>query len=215
MMDEFSLPPTGAKSVPHPTATEGALRPTMAEFLAFSTDVTAFSRFELQGTGLAQVYLDKVVEVVGRDIVIRLFQAHARLPRTPPSDPEGRKAPSDPEGRRAQFRRSIFGDETLGPVARNIIKLWYVGVWYQLPPTWAEVNGVRAEDVTHTVSPEAYVEGLLWPAVGAHPPGAKAPGYGSWAAPPEIPKCSCEEHQHADHEGHADGLHERPSGTVF
>ena len=27
----------------------------------------------------------------------------------------------------------------------------------------------------------------LWVAIGANPPGAKAPGYGSWAYPPQIP----------------------------
>jgi len=31
------------------------------------------------------------------------------------------------------------------------------------------------------------VEGLLWTAIGAHPAGAKAPGYGSWAEQPRIP----------------------------
>jgi hypothetical protein len=112
-----------------------------------------------------------------------LLKAHDRLPRTP--------------DRKGQLRREIFGNQMLGPIARNIIKLWYVGIWYQLPRVWAEAHGSRPADVTRTVSPEAYVEGLLWPAIGAHPPGAKAPGYGSWASPPEIPDCSCDEHQRA------------------
>jgi hypothetical protein len=37
------------------------------------------------------------------------------------------------------------------------------------------------------VNESAYTEGLLWVAIGANPPGAKAPGYGSWARPPQIP----------------------------
>ncbi|NNH33825.1 hypothetical protein C9413_32005, partial [Rhizobium sp. SEMIA 4085] len=37
------------------------------------------------------------------------------------------------------------------------------------------------------VSPDAYIEGLLWKAIGAHPAGAKGPGFGSWAFPPKIP----------------------------
>ena len=40
--------------------------------------------------------------------------------------------------------------------------------------------------ITSTVTAASYQEGLLWPAIGANPPGAKAPGYGSWAQPPRI-----------------------------
>ena len=30
----------------------------------------------------------------------------------------------------------------------------------------------------------SYVQGLMWEAAETHPPGAKQPGYGSWAEPP-------------------------------
>ncbi|HYO83919.1 MAG TPA: hypothetical protein VES20_21125, partial [Bryobacteraceae bacterium] len=42
-------------------------------------------------------------------------------------------------------------------------------------------------NVGFMVSAAAYTEGLLWPAIGANPPGAKGPGYGSWALPPRVP----------------------------
>ena len=87
----------------------------------------------------------------------------------------------------ADLRRSILGDARLGPVARNIMKLWYLGIWYELPRPWIEANGARAANITFMVSAEAYTEGLVWPAVGANPPGAKAPGYASWTGPPQIP----------------------------
>jgi hypothetical protein len=79
----------------------------------------------------------------------------------------------------------------LGPVARNIIRLWYVAIWYELPKRWKErfggIDGEMPEfDETYVVSPAAYTEGLLWRAIGAHPAGAKAPGYGEWAEPPII-----------------------------
>jgi hypothetical protein len=92
-----------------------------------------------------------------------------------------------PETRTERLRREIFGDEKLGPIACNIIKLWYVGIWYQLPPAWTDAFDARPNDVTFMVSASACPEGLLWAAIGAHPPGAKAPGFGSWAAPPQIP----------------------------
>jgi hypothetical protein len=45
--------------------------------------------------------------------------------------------------------------------------MWYNGNWGQ-----------------NVVSGQAYIQGLIWDAAEAHPPGAKQPGYGSWAIPP-------------------------------
>lgn len=144
-------------------------------FLAFSADVTAFTVFELQGTGQAEAYFDKVSEVVGGELVDQLLAAYDRVCSGAPTD------------RDKLLRQEIFGDEKLGPVARNIIRLWYVGIWYKLPPAWTEAFGAREKDVTKMVSAAAYTEGLLWPAIDANPPGAKAPGYAAWESPPRIP----------------------------
>jgi hypothetical protein len=144
-------------------------------FLAFSAEVTAFTVFELQGTGQAELYLSAVTEVVGQATLSQLLAVYENLRH-------------DPQPRRDErLRREIFGDEKLGPIARNIVKLWYVGTWYELPNAWTESYGARDKNVTFAVSASAYTEGLLWPAIGANPSGAKAPGYGSWAAPPRIP----------------------------
>lgn len=149
----------------------------MPSFLQLSADITAFSVFDLKGTGQSEEFLSTLVAIVGLDTVRELLIAHG----------ECVTGAGSTGAREERLRRDLFGDEKLGPVARNVIKLWYVGVWYQLPDAWSQVYGSRPGDVTHTVSANAYVEGLLWPAVGAHPPGAKATGYGSWAGPPEIP----------------------------
>ncbi len=82
---------------------------------------------------------------------------------------------------------TILGDERLGDVARAVTKLWYSGTWFELPHAWTERYGPKPKDTTFVPSPDAYVEGLCGKAIGAHPAGAKAPGYGSWAAPPRIP----------------------------
>ena len=37
---------------------------------------------------------------------------------------------------------------------------------------------------TVVVSADAYQAGLAWGLAGAHPQGARQPGYGSWALPP-------------------------------
>lgn len=147
-------------------------------FLAFSAEVTAFTVFELQGTGQADAYRNTVVDVVGGELLDELLDTYDSVRR------------EEPQTRTERLRREIFGDEKLGPIARNIVKLWYVGIWYQLPQSWTEAFGARPEDVEHMVcanSQPAYAEGLLWTAIGANPPGAKGPGYGSWVAPPQIP----------------------------
>jgi hypothetical protein len=123
---------------------------------------------------MADAYLAAVIDVVGEATVGQLLDAWERVRRAGPDLEEN-------------LRREIFGDEKLGPIARNIIKLWYIGTWYQLPYAWTQTFGALEKDVTFVVSPAAYVEGLLWPAIGSHPPGAKAPGYGSWSLPPVIP----------------------------
>lgn len=144
-------------------------------FLSFSAEVTAFTTFELLGTGMADAYLAAAIDVVGEQPVQQLLAAWQGI----------RQEGTDVEGR---LRREIFGDELLGPIARNIVKMWYIGNWYQLPYAWSQTFGAHEHDTTFAVSPAAYVEGLLWPAIGAHPPGAKAPGYDSWSGPPTIPE---------------------------
>lgn len=150
----------------------------MEAFLAFSAEVTAFTAFQLRGTGMADTYLDTVVRVVGADIVDDLLRAHALAPHA---------VGDDRASRDAHLRLTIFGDARLGPVARNILKLWYLGIWYELPRAWIEAHGAGTANVKFMASAQAYTEGLLWPAIGANPPGAKAPGYASWVGPPHIP----------------------------
>lgn len=153
-------------------------RERLSRFLDFSSTLTAFSVYELQGTGQAEPYLSTVTDVVGTEVVDSLLDTYARVKTA--DEVEGH----DVDG---MLRREILADEMLGPVARNIIKMWYVGIWYQLPAAWRQAFGTREHDVMHMVSAVAYTEGLLWTTIGANPNGAKAPGYGSWAQPPRIP----------------------------
>jgi hypothetical protein len=147
-------------------------------FLAMSAELTAFSTLDLQGTGQTEAYLALVVRVVGEGVLDELLAAY-----------EQAVAAAGPDrGERIRLlKRDLFSTEKLGPIARNIIKLWYVGVWYELPTEWVESFGALEHDGTFTASAAAYAVGLLWYAIGAHPPGARAPGYGSWVAPPDFP----------------------------
>jgi hypothetical protein len=85
-------------------------------------------------------------------------------------------------------RARILGDEKLGPIARNVMKLWLGGRWYRLPDPWHDQFTTSGdEDRDQISSTAAYTEALLWWVIGANPPGAKGPGFATWREPPSIP----------------------------
>ena len=163
----------------------------LERFLAFSSDVTAYSVFELRGTGLAETYLATIEEVVGRQLLDSMLDTYDAAVAAADSGGAASIPGGTPPAVLADLlRRDLFSDLRLGPVARNVVKMWYVGVWYELSPSWTDAYGAQQRNIAFTVSAAAYPEGLLWPSIGANPPGAKAPGYGSWAQPPRIPAVS-------------------------
>jgi hypothetical protein len=81
---------------------------------------------------------------------------------------------------------AVWISEKYGPIARNITKLWYAATWEQLPRGWRDAYGSSPGDKTFVISADAYPTGLLWVAIGVNPPGANAPGFGTWSDPPNI-----------------------------
>ena len=148
-----------------------------AAFLSLSATLTGYSRFRLLGTGQADPYLTTVRAAAGDDVLAELLTTFALVDCEAAGDPEALD-----EGLRAQ----VLSDEQLGPIARNLIKMWFVGTWYELPQEWRDRYAAREPVSTHVVSPASYTEGLLWPTIGANPPGAKGQGFGSWVGPPAI-----------------------------
>ena len=142
-------------------------------FLDFSVVATGFSKFHLQGTDQVKTYYATVEKIVGGEMFEELLLTFHRLAQQ-----------AETAGDRSILERGmridILGSEKLGAIARNIIQLWYVATWYQLPQAWRNTFGIKENDVTFVVSPHAYPEGLLWSAIGVNPPAAKAPGYGTW-----------------------------------
>lgn len=145
------------------------------DFLRLSAVLTGFTPFDLRSTGQAEAYYSTLGDVVGDAIVGELLDAFRRV---------SGEAGEDEAARDRGLRREILSDDKLGPVARQVIKLWYVGTWYELPAEWQESYGTSENDRTFVLSPNSYKEGLLWPAIGANPSGAKPFGYGMWATPP-------------------------------
>jgi hypothetical protein len=143
------------------------------DFLSLSGALTGFSVAQLQGTGMAQTYLDELVAIVGDDHLVALTRAGSLAQRWPDDVDD-------------QLRLQVMDDPDLGPIARNLIVLWYTGAWAQLPVDWRERNGASSLDGDRLLSAQSWTEGLMWPAIGAHPTGAKAPGFASWVGPPTV-----------------------------
>ena len=146
------------------------------DFIDFSEVLTGFSAYQLYGTGQAETYFKAVQDVLSAELVEEMLHLFGDV---------ASEAQDDANQLREGMQRTILGDPKFGPIARNILKLWYAGSWYQLPEAWREAYGERENDIDFVVSAESYTEGLLWPAVGANPSGAKPFGYGTWADPPK------------------------------
>lgn len=138
------------------------------EFLDLSVALTGFDRLHLIATGVGPEYLSTLDTIVSAAVADALLQAFAAVP-----------AADD-----ALLSSQILDDALLGPLARNLIVLWYTGTWTALPADWPATSPRSPRDVGHVVSAAAYMAGLQWSAVGAHPAGALPPGFASWASPP-------------------------------
>lgn len=162
------------------------------DFLGLSCVITGFGVIELQGTGRVEEYQNHLHRVdpsaaarllqVWAEIAQSLNQGHDGSLTPPPGHQTGQHhRPPEQRGYRDSsgdgpprplnpdilVRQRIFDDATLGPLARNLIQLWYLGQW-GFP----------------VISAQAYQEGLVWKAIGAHPQGAKQQGFGTWSSPP-------------------------------
>ena len=140
-------------------------------FVRVSAELTGYSVFDLYGTGQAGAYCAWVEERAPEE----LGDILGRLSELPPGE----------EARTHAIRVWVMSDAGLGPVARAIIKLWYLGQWE---------SPQDPSDQT-ILSPSSYREGLVWRAIHAHPQGYKQQGFGAWAQPPQ----GEEEGRHAVH----------------
>jgi hypothetical protein len=141
------------------------------QFLEMSAFLSGFGRVQLLGTGMTDSYLRAIDAVLPEGVLDELLDAFGRL--------------SAGEDREAAVGSAILGDPKLGPVARNVILMWYCGTWTALPDAWRSAYGASPLDINHVLSSEAYQAGLQWVAAGAHPAGARQQGYGAWAVAPE------------------------------
>lgn len=142
-------------------------------FMELSEEFCCIPAFHLRGTGYAKTYFDTVLSNVGIDALERLLAAYQRLPAC------------CREHRDDAIRADVLSDDEFGPIARNIIKLWYTATWFTLPLEWRTKFTTFRNGQMYLPATYAYPESLLGPAVGAHPAGAKPMGYQSWVLPPK------------------------------
>jgi hypothetical protein len=144
----------------------------LEQFISLSVSLTGFDRAELLGTGLAEEYYEQVVNAVGKAISDELWAIAQCLTEHTSHDLE------------AAIRRELMASPKFGPIARNIIQLWYGSAWIGLPQVWRDRYGVNPQDSTHITSTAAYQQGLIWKTMSSHPDGARQPGFGSWSLNP-------------------------------
>lgn len=128
--------------------------PAVEEFLDLCAELTGFDVPELRETGMADTYYATVLRQVGKEHYGRLVRASGRRGADQP-------APDD---------------EVLREIAGALTHLWYLGMWPELSAPVQAALGRPSANISFTVSPQAYVEGLVWRTFQGHPPSAKTPG---------------------------------------
>jgi hypothetical protein len=136
-------------------------------FIGLSERLTGFDRVTLLGTGMSAAYLRAMDAVLPDAMMDELL--------------------TDSRSRDDAGLGELLDDARLGPVARNLILLWYCGTWTTLPDEWRAAYGSSPLDTNRVESADAYQAALQWVAAGAHPAGARQQGFGAWAVAPQAP----------------------------
>ena len=129
---------------------------------------------------LAQKYLDRLlaVSVVGDPMPKRVEALLNAFREISKGDLE--------EG----VRQQIMNNDTLSPLARQIIYLWYTSAFLvrSVKPDMPVNLETGRPDTSTTLqfgSAEEYFRGLIWSAIRAHPPALSGGYFGYWRYPPE------------------------------
>ncbi len=155
------------------------------DFYQLSAIFTDYNVAQLTGTGVGEEYNQTLSRWVRQDVLDDLYNTFNAL-----------ETNNDGDVCQQQLRQNILASAKLGPIARNIIKMWYLSIWYQMADDWTMAYGVPAYSAPvigvelakpedYIISNNAYIQGLVWPLMGSHPMGAKQPGYGTWSDAPD------------------------------
>jgi hypothetical protein len=136
---------------------------TLDTFVALSSILTGYPESTLKPGAdtqkLSELYFNVLNKEVPSEVVSQLNTIFLGL--------------SNPD--ETTVKTQIVNDPTLGPIAKNIIKMWYLGIWYDL-------NGNA--DASYVVSSIAYKNGMVWSTMYAHPMGYSEENFGYWNTAP-------------------------------
>lgn len=127
-------------------------------FLSISICLTGFSEIELMSTGKLDTYFNVMIDQSNLSVAEAFLTEAAALLK---------KYKDDPDQLQDAINNNLMPDSMYSGIAKNIIRMWYLGNWGNT-----------------VIAPQTYTQGLLWGVIGTHPPGAKQPGYASWAQAP-------------------------------
>ncbi len=148
----------------------------LTSFIDFSSVITGFTKIAITGTGQAETYYALLVKIAGDKTTAVLLKQFNELT----------KASTNLDELETMVSNTLVEDPLYGPLTLSLIQLWYSGSWQQLPQQWRNSYGISDLDESRVISPQAYNEGLVWPAMETHPQGAKQPGFGTWQYPPIV-----------------------------
>ncbi|ANF49079.1 hypothetical protein A0O34_00250 [Chryseobacterium glaciei] len=126
-------------------------------FMAISGTLTGFSANELQSTGLAETYYKHILGQIETATFLEFLNVSKSILENSFSQDQLRNA----------IQSEIMADPGMQDMSNNIITMWYLGTW----------EGTYVNELS-------YKESLVWNVMHAHPPGAKQPGFKSWAVQP-------------------------------
>lgn len=126
-------------------------------FMSISEALTGFSVNELQSTGLTETYYTHILKSLEVATFIEFLTVSKNI----------FEKSSDPKQLEEAIASEIMKNTRMSDIAGHVITLWYLGTW----------EGAYINDLS-------YQEGLVWNLMNAHPPGAKQPGFKSWAIKP-------------------------------
>lgn len=129
-------------------------------FLDISVCLTGFSEMELLGTGMLETYYNVMMNKNNIAVVEAFLTASAKILA---------KNKNSEEDLKKEILNNLMPDSLYSGLAQNIITMWYLGSW-----------------LNEIISPQSYVQGMVWGIAKAHPPGAKQPGFASWSMLPKI-----------------------------
>lgn len=136
--------------------------------LEISTFLTGFEKADLLGTGMLTPYYKYTVKQYVDADDTNTLQSFLIESKKIVED----FAP-DEEAVISAVKSRFLPYSKFNTLVTQIVTMWYTGEW----------NGTIISIDGYTQG-QAYVQGLIWNAAETHPPGAKQPGYGSWAKEP-------------------------------